>query len=162
MKRDATGTDHPPSRVETQARTRAALLAAARECFLERGFHDASVGEIARRAGYTTGALYSNFGGKDDLFLAMLDEHLVDRAQSQRHRMAEGATFEEAVRAAARDLHRAGEREPGMTPLTVEFWTYAASRPELRERARALQARQIEWIADLVRGVCERHGVRPG
>jgi AcrR family transcriptional regulator len=147
------------NREEAKRRTHERLLAAAREVFLERGFHAASVGEIAERAGYTTGAIYSNFGGKDDLFLAMLDVELDERTSSQ-WKAIEAPTFEEMIRAGARDLHRAGVRDPAMTPLLVEFWTYAADKPELRVRASALHERQIARIAELLRNGCERHGVR--
>jgi AcrR family transcriptional regulator len=147
------------SREESKRRTHERLLAAAREVFLQRGFHAASVAEIAERGGYTTGAIYSNFGGKDDLFLAMLDVELAERAASQRGALAT-ASFEELARAASRDLYRAGVRDPSMTPLLIEFWTYAADKPELRERARALNDRQMERIAEILRDGCERHGVR--
>ena len=50
--------------------------------FLRRGFHAASLDEIAEEAGYTKGAVYSNFAGKDDLFLALLAEHYVQRAET--------------------------------------------------------------------------------
>jgi AcrR family transcriptional regulator len=147
------------SREEAKRRTHERLLAAARDVFLQRGFHAASVAEIAERGGYTTGAIYSNFGGKDDLFLAMLDVELAEREMSQRGAL-DAASFEELARAAARDLYRAGVRDPSMTPLIIEFWTYAADKPELRERARALNDRQMERIAETLRNGCERHGVR--
>jgi AcrR family transcriptional regulator len=147
------------NRAEAKQRTHDRLIAAARKVFLARGFHAASVGEIAEEAGYTTGAIYSNFGGKDELLLAMLDAELTERASSQRAQMRESASFEQGVRAAGRDLHRAGAQDPQMTPLIVEFWTYAASRPKLRKRAKALHQRQLAWIADLLREGCERHGV---
>ncbi len=147
------------NRDEAKRQTHDRLIAAARKVFLARGFHAASVGEIAEEAGYTTGAIYSNFGGKDDLLLAMLDAELTERASSQRARIRESRSFEAGVRAAARDLHRAGARDPQMTPLMVEFWTYAASRPKLRRRAKALHERQMTWIADLLREGCERHGI---
>lgn len=44
--------------------------------FLRLGFPGASLDEIAEEAGYTKGAVYSNFDGKDDLFLAAFEEHL--------------------------------------------------------------------------------------
>jgi AcrR family transcriptional regulator len=147
------------NREESKRRTHERLLSAARDVFLQRGFHAASVAEIAERAGYTTGAIYSNFGGKDDLFLAMLDIELAERAVAQRD-VLETASFEEMARAAARWMYRAGVQEPAMTPLIVEFWTYAADKPDLRERARALQERQMQWIADIIRDGCRRHGVR--
>jgi AcrR family transcriptional regulator len=148
------------TRPEAKQRTQDRLIAAAREVFLDRGFHAASVSEIADQAGYTTGAIYSNFGGKDELFLAMLDAELSERALAQRERLMEAASFEEMARGAARDLHRAGARDPAMTPLIVEFWTYAAPKPKLRKRASGLHERQIRWIADVLREGCERHGVR--
>ena len=49
--------------------------------FLRRGFHGASLDEISAEAGYTTGAVYSRFGGKDELFLAVVDDHLDRRTR---------------------------------------------------------------------------------
>lgn len=66
----------PLSRIERQARTYEELLDAAQAAFAERGFHAASVSEIARAAGYTKGAVYANFAGKTELFLAVLDRHI--------------------------------------------------------------------------------------
>ncbi|MGD1058555.1 MAG: helix-turn-helix domain-containing protein, partial [Solirubrobacteraceae bacterium] len=57
------------TREQTRANTRERLLVAARSVFARSGFHGASVDEIASEAGFSTGALYSNFGGKEDLFL---------------------------------------------------------------------------------------------
>ena len=59
------------SRQDRKERTRADLVAAAREVFMRRGFHGASLEEISDHAGYTKGAVYSNFAGKDELFLAV-------------------------------------------------------------------------------------------
>lgn len=147
------------TRAEASAQTREKLLVAARQVFLERGFHGASVGDIAALAGYTTGAIYSRFGGKDELFLQMLDSELEERADAQRA-VLEADDFEQMVRAAARDLHRAGLRDPAMTPVVIEFWTYAAAKPELRARVSELHKRQIAWIAELLREGCERFGMR--
>lgn len=55
-----------------QERNRAAVLAAARAEFVERGFRDAKVDVIAARAGLTRGAVYSNFPGKRALYFAVL------------------------------------------------------------------------------------------
>ena len=63
------------TRSESKVRTRTDLIAAARSVFLARGFHPATLDEIAEQAGYTKGAVYSNFAGKDDLFLALLVEY---------------------------------------------------------------------------------------
>src|SRR5919201_4844594 len=60
------------SRAQTQARNRARVLAAAREEFIERGFRDTRIDDIAERAGLTRGAVYSNFPGKRGLYFAVL------------------------------------------------------------------------------------------
>jgi len=57
------------------------LLDAAAEVFTEFGYDRAKVAEIARRAGVTTGAIYSRYRGKADLLVAALGEHLVDQIE---------------------------------------------------------------------------------
>jgi AcrR family transcriptional regulator len=79
-----TTTERQPraTQVERSARTRAALLAAARALFAEQGFAQTGREEIARRAGVTRGALYHHFASKTEVAAAVLDEvtgELVDR-----------------------------------------------------------------------------------
>lgn len=64
------------SRAEAQQRTRARVLAAAREEFTERGYRDAKIDAIAERAGLTRGGVYSNFPGKRALYFAVLVEDI--------------------------------------------------------------------------------------
>lgn len=59
-----------------RADVRTAVLSAARDVFGELGYHRASLDLIAARAGFSKGAVYSNFAGKDDLFLALLAEEV--------------------------------------------------------------------------------------
>jgi AcrR family transcriptional regulator len=56
-------------RAESQVQTRQALLNAAVEVFGEHGLHGATLDDVASRAGLTKGAVYSNFGSKEELFL---------------------------------------------------------------------------------------------
>ncbi|MFC5488600.1 TetR/AcrR family transcriptional regulator [Dokdonella soli] len=64
------------NREESRAQTRQALLAAAGKVIAKRGFGGTSVEDIVAEAGYTRGAFYSNFKGKDDLFIELLrDDH---------------------------------------------------------------------------------------
>jgi AcrR family transcriptional regulator len=58
--------------------TRERLLMAAAEVFAEKGYDRAGVQEIARRAGFTTGAIYGRFEGKADLLLAALEGQSAD------------------------------------------------------------------------------------
>jgi AcrR family transcriptional regulator len=59
---------------ESKAQTRKRLIAAGRDLFLRYGFSKSSAEEITKRAGYTRGALYSNFGDKEGLFQAVVRE----------------------------------------------------------------------------------------
>jgi AcrR family transcriptional regulator len=55
--------------------TRRVLLNAAREVFSERGFAEASVAEVVKRADSSVGSLYHHFGGKTELYLALWEDH---------------------------------------------------------------------------------------
>ena len=59
------------SRAERRQQTREELLSAAEACFVSQGFHATSVDQVAEQAGYTKGAVYSNFASKEDLFFAV-------------------------------------------------------------------------------------------
>lgn len=65
---------HRRTQAERRASTRAALLAAARELFAERGFAAAGREEIVERAGVTRGAMYHHFASKEDLFRAVYEQ----------------------------------------------------------------------------------------
>src|SRR5205807_8626188 len=61
------------TREQQQAATRERVLAAATTTFLEKGFHGTTIATVADTAGFTSGAIYSNFASKEDLVLAVLD-----------------------------------------------------------------------------------------
>ncbi|MDM8084821.1 helix-turn-helix domain-containing protein [Cellulomonas cellasea] len=69
-------TREPLTREERQRQTRSALIAAARAVFARDGYHRARLEAIAQQAGYSKGAVYSNFDGKAALFLAVIDDDL--------------------------------------------------------------------------------------
>src|SRR4030095_8510161 len=83
------------SRAERREQTRQELVSAAEACFVSRGFHASSVDEVAERAGYTKGAVYSNFGSKEDLFFAVyegrVERVLAEVVPGLRQGSAEGA-----------------------------------------------------------------------
>jgi AcrR family transcriptional regulator len=68
------------TREESRAQTRATLIAVGRKHFLRYGLGDAVAEKIAEDAGYSRGALYANFDGKEDLFLAVIREEQACRA----------------------------------------------------------------------------------
>jgi AcrR family transcriptional regulator len=130
--------------VERRARTSERLLDAAAEVFAERGFHAATLDDIAAVAGYSKGAVYSNFAGKDALFLALLDRHL--DAQVAAVEQLAGATSD-ADLAAVLTTGSAGE---AFGVLMLEFWLYAARNEAARAALAARYARVRTRLADLI------------
>ena len=128
--------------------------------FLRRGFHAATLDEIAEEAGYTKGAVYSNFAGKDDLFLALLAEHYVGRASMYAELVASsGDDREETFRRIARVMLDAYEEEPAWWPLVSSFSTHAAGNPQLNERLRATREGYLDAVATTVEALCAHHGI---
>src|SRR5207342_199542 len=128
------------SRMERREKTRQDLLNAAETCFITRGFHATSVDEVAERAGYTKGAVYSNFASKEDLFFGVyqrrVEQVLTEVGPGLRQLGAERA-FDQL---AAGALHR---RDPddGWRAVFFEFWAHVVRHPELRDRFAAIHAR---------------------
>ncbi len=138
------------TRREAREDTRRRLLDAALAVFLERGFAAVSVEDIATRAGFTRGALYSNFADKEELFLALVAARLEEREAEVTRLMGTSSP-----RALIENLRtwRAGVDgdDDGWTRLVAEFRTHAlrneSARLRLVESERAIRtayARAIE------------------
>jgi AcrR family transcriptional regulator len=124
----------PNLRDEQKALTRHRLIDAAEVVFARGGYHGASVEEIAREAGASTGALYSNFTGKEDLFLALFEERVAADVRDYSQIATEGATVEEQARGPADHWMEILRERPDYFPLFIEFWAYAIREPRLQER----------------------------
>jgi AcrR family transcriptional regulator len=145
------------TRGERKERTRAELVAAARQVFLRSGFHSATLEDIAAEAGYTKGAVYSNFDGKDDLFLAVLDDNYEQQRHAQVGLMRSGTTLDAGLRAAARALAERARQDPKWTPLLVEFWTHASRNAPLRREVLARHERQMDVYAATLAQLAAQH-----
>lgn len=149
------------TRDERKAKTRADLLAAAHRVFVERGFHAATLDDIAEEAGYTKGAVYSNFRGKNDLFLALLEEHYEHRIAAHRE-LYEALRFDDPEttgRAIARIMYAAYEQEPAWWALVADFSTHASRDPDVASRLLELREGFLAAMADLIVAVAERHNL---
>jgi AcrR family transcriptional regulator len=152
----------PPrlTRAEQTERNRALLLAAARKVFLERGYHGASVDQIADAAGFSTGVVYSQFGGKADLFLALLEARIAERAAGNRQAVADLAGDQGLARLIehAASVDRA---EPEWGLLVIEFRVVAARDPEVGRRYAAAHQRTLAGMQEAVTGLYQRAGEPP-
>jgi AcrR family transcriptional regulator len=148
-------------REEQRALTRARLIESAARVFARRGFHGASVQDIAREAGATTGAIYSNFTGKEDLYLAVFEEHVATQIRAYTERFASSADLDARSRAGADYWMAQLSVDPDFFPLYMEFWAHAMRDPELRPRFAARFAVFRETFARLIEEGARDVGIEP-
>lgn len=157
-----TGRRRRLTRVQAQALTRRRLLDAAADVFADKGFRAASLADVADRAGYTIGAVYSNFASKDELFQALMDERLrlteEGLAAAFSGDAGDWAPKDPVEVQIERELDRMAAAEDavpsGWWRLLYEFRVYAATAPAARAelsaadlRCREILARHIEHFA---------------
>ncbi len=131
--------------------TRRHLLEAAAIVFARDGFHGARLDDVASLAGFTKGAVYSNFKSKDDLFLALLD----DRVETQFAVTTEVLDFGPHDRKDQFPLVRELLRstlfgEDSFAALYLEFVLYARRNPEAREKLIESARRERSLIESLI------------
>jgi AcrR family transcriptional regulator len=131
------------TRVEQRERTRAVLVDAAEALFTGQGFHATSVDAVAAHAGFTKGAVYSNFASKEDLFFAVY-ERRADAFARELEELLEELPFEQAIDAATTRAARRRGREDGWIAVFFEFWAHVVRHPEHRARFARIHARAAE------------------
>ena len=135
------------TRAERSAQTRDELLAAAQRRFFDAGYHATTVDAIADAAGYTKGAVYSTFGSKAGLFIALFDDIVDSRLAATRAIIDIDDSGSGASLKALAD-QPVEERNVRFLLLSIEFWVHAAREPALlaafSERYRRLRASLAE------------------
>lgn len=144
-----------------RSQTRQYLLAAAAHVFAERGFHGASLDEVAAVAGFTKGAVYSNFKNKEDLFLALLESRYQEELAAVRATLEASEGPPEANLFDFVALMRGGweSAEDNWTVLLQEFYLYAMRNPTAREKLAAFDSLDVESVAEIIEGERQRHGI---
>lgn len=140
--------------------TRDVLIAAATEVFARRGFEGASLEEIAETAGFTRGAIYKNFDGKEDLFFAVTDLLNEQVIEAFRAIAPDSASPTEWDISRLADLWRAsvGEFEDLFT-IGSEYELYVLRNPDARPRAIAHRRKQRDLVAAFIEEVAEQSGM---
>lgn len=139
--------------------TRNALVEAAIDVFARRGFDGASLEEIAEVAGFTRGAIYSNFGSKEDLLLAVVDRYSRMLFETFSAGLADAGSLEEKTVAGAELWRDLIHRDPNLTALNLEFRLRALRDESFRKRVLSLQREHVGRIADLIRSGAEGVGI---
>ena len=149
------------SRVRTRPTrddTREKLFEAAARVFEEQGIGGASIEAIAAAAGFTRGAFYSNFKSKDELIIAMLEDHVeqsIGRIRDLLEKHKNLADFIDALKT----MNRSQQDPLGRSPLLhMEMILFVARaekrRPELAKRLRARR----KLVADIVETTLQNSG----
>ncbi|KQY60822.1 TetR family transcriptional regulator [Aeromicrobium sp. Root495] len=146
------------TRAERQAQTRESLIEVARDLFLSDGYAATSLEKVAVAAGFSKGAVYSNFSGKEELCMAVLDTIHEEQVQGIVEAFTVDADLDGRI-----DAFAAWAREklghPRWTALEVEFAAVARQSPwvatELVKRHRML----VSSSADLIRRVVADEGI---
>ncbi len=145
------------SREERRAQTRERLLDAAARVFARQGFAATTLDQVAEAAGYTKGAVYSNFESKSDLFVALIERRIAQQAE-EATRALERSTLEEAFRQTAEAGEPEVTDEIEWMALACEFWLYARH----DERARQMIAEQYEHARTLSATLLEQKYAQAG
>jgi AcrR family transcriptional regulator len=148
------------SRARQQEVTHERLLAAGRVVFLRDGYLAATVEEIASTAGYTRGAVYKHFGGKDGLWLAIVDTHAGAVLAGLRDALARARTRDELL-ATLNPTVAADEETIRLALVSAEFLAATSGRPEPAAAVATIQRRLDQALADLLATHCDRLLVRP-
>ena len=160
-------TFEPLTAERRRAMTRQHLLDAAAIVFARNGFHGSTLDEVAATAGFTKGAVYSNFKSKDDLFLELLDDR-VERQFAVVTEILETGSHEAAEQfPRIREIFRSNMFwGDDFVTLWLEFVLYARRNPEAQAKLAASAQRSRAQVRALIEhehaaiGVSPRYPVR--
>jgi AcrR family transcriptional regulator len=138
------------TREESRAQTRANLIAVGRAHFLRYGLGGAVAETIAEDAGYSRGALYSNFDGKEELFLAVIHEQEVRRFEVFRSILNQESSSKERLRK-MRDTFADWVTDRDWIVLYAEFEVEALRNERIRKRCVELHRQTIRDGEELLR-----------
>jgi AcrR family transcriptional regulator len=148
------------TRSEQAQRNRGLVLDAARRVFLACGYHGATLEQIADEAGFSKGVVYSQFDSKADLFLALLEARIEQRAKDNAQ-LAQSLANSGELQPLLEHFVRGDQATPGWLLLVIEFRVHAARDPELSRRYAAAHARTLDGVAAVLATVAAANGRDP-
>jgi len=140
---------------DKRARTRAALLDAARQLIRERGYDRTTLQAVAERAGMTSGAIYGNFRNRDDLFIALGQTYWAP----VRPKIRADSTFAEKMRAIAEAYIAAIPERQEAAYGRLTGMAHAAANAALRAEVRVVTEASFATGAAWLRSVADEGGL---
>ncbi len=141
-------------------RTRQHLIDAGAVVFGRRGYHGASLDEVAATAGFTKGAVYSNFKNKDDLFVAVLEQQIQGQIGEAEAMMTDRTQLGPSQLDALRSM-LTPHYEVNWMALYLEFVLYALRNPAARTLLQEFRRRTRDAVERMVRQEWGTLGVEP-
>lgn len=138
------------TREEKRERTRQELLDAAARVFARSGYRAASLDGIAEEAGYSKGAVYSNFTSKEELFLTLVQAHMQEHLAAATAAFSKGDSLIERLESGSRYMTSVIEEDREWCLLFMEFWGHAVRDEKLRKTYAADYESWRESIAELI------------
>ncbi len=137
-------------RDESQERTRRLLLAAARDLFERNGFRGTSLADVAAAAGFSKGAVYSNFASKEHLFLATIEDEYGSQLLALHERLAVVGTVAGRLTVLGDWFAANITGHPLRARAIAEFALATDANPEVRERLAGLRRRLAAMVERLL------------
>ena len=148
LSRDPSDQPRLNRRQAAKVRTRQKVLDAARGLFAERGYEPATIRDIARGAGMSTGAVFANFQDKAELFEAVLTEDMTALAETLKSGAGEGTVKARLTSALEAGYHRSLDQLPLFQAIVARSWL----QPQAAEtRARAVTKQLTTVLSDILR-----------
>lgn len=154
------GVPEPARTRPTRGETRRRVLDAAFTVFGERGIAGSSLTEVARAAGLTKGAVYSSFASKDDLVLALMEEHAAQRMSAAIAQFDRTDDVDAALVRVAGVLVRAMRTDAAWHRLLAEYFALTHRAPERRAALRERRREARDAVARALERVVGRTGLR--
>jgi AcrR family transcriptional regulator len=149
------------TREEAKQLTRKNLLEAASAIFAEKGFHGASIDDVAEAAGYTKGAVYAHFDSKDDLYLALLDENLDQESHIWTRIIEEGKFTSVFSKDIETEILDQLNKQQNWGILSLEFFVYAMRNPQVKEKLALKVQKGIDDYQVSLQKRYENNGLQP-
>lgn len=146
------------TRAESQALTRERLLNAAYQVFARLGYGGTSVDMIAAEAGYSKGAVYSNFASKEAIFLELLDRYGEEEIAAFTRILPLDA---DDMRVALTDRLTEIHKDDDWALLEMELALHARRNPEFAKRFYAIEKRLTDFHAGFITELFASHGREP-
>lgn len=147
----------PTPRIK-RAEVRRKLLRSAAKLFMKRGLSATSLAAVAGDAGFSKGAVYSNFENKDELCFELLSSGIDARIAEVKNVMSSESEPKRMVGLAGDRLLRIVEAEPGWQTFFVELWLRCVRNQTLRRRFSAKRKLMRGQIATLLSSQAEAAG----